>query len=363
MKRGTYLNRKYLAVGIILLLIGTCIIPSATSELTNSKKLINVTNIITVDDEPGDADFTSIKEAVIYSNPGDTIEVYSGTYLEQGIHIENDNIALLGISHELGEGNDTGKPYIKGNGTELIIMVEASNVIVSNFTIENTSSMACVQLGPIEPRDQNNNTISDCTISNSTHSGIFVGDIGRNIIIINNKISHCSTYGICASRLPLSLKIKGNIITDCKHRGIFFSGDGDNISYNTIRRCNTGISVYCGNNIVYGNDIEDCSVGVISNSLGDGNTITKNNFKNCSLIGCWWERTVQIYLLDGIIKGKKDIWMGNYWDAWNGVGSKKILGKITFILGVHIFSDILIMIPIPWVDFDRHPAKEPYDIP
>jgi len=106
--------------------------------------------------------------------------------------------------------------------------------------------------------------------------------------------------------LPLSLKIKGNIITDCKHRGIFFSGGGDNISYNTIRRCNTGISVYCGNNIVYGNDIEDCSVGVISNSLGDGNTITKNNFKNCSLIGCWWERTLQIYLIDGVFKDKKD---------------------------------------------------------
>ncbi|MCK4416200.1 MAG: hypothetical protein KAU84_03520, partial [Thermoplasmatales archaeon] len=58
--------QKGLAVAVILLFIGTCIIPSATSELTNSK------NIITVDDEPGDADFTSIKEAVDYSSPGDT---------------------------------------------------------------------------------------------------------------------------------------------------------------------------------------------------------------------------------------------------------------------------------------------------
>ena len=77
--------RKGLAVAVILLFMGTCIIPSATSGLTNGKNIITVDdepgeselthnkNIITVDDEPGDADFTSIKEAVNYSSPGDTI--------------------------------------------------------------------------------------------------------------------------------------------------------------------------------------------------------------------------------------------------------------------------------------------------
>jgi len=130
--------RKGLAVAVILLFIGTCIIPSATSELTNGK------NIITVDDEPGDADFTSIKEAVNYSSPGDTIEVYSGTYHEQEIRIVNDNITLLGISHELGEGDDSGKPFINGNGTESVIQVEACHVIVSNFKIENPWSKRMV---------------------------------------------------------------------------------------------------------------------------------------------------------------------------------------------------------------------------
>ena len=110
--------RKGLAVVVILLFIGTCIIPSATSQFTTSK-LTNGKNIITVDDEPGDADFTSIKEAVNYSSPGDTIEVYSGTYLEQGIHIVNDNITLLGIAHELGEGDDSGKPFINAEGKPL----------------------------------------------------------------------------------------------------------------------------------------------------------------------------------------------------------------------------------------------------
>ena len=101
--------KRILTIGVILLFIGMSI------PFTSSKQQ-SLGNVITVDDE-GDGDYTSIKEAVINSNPGDTIEVYSGTYLEQGIHIVNDNIALLGISHELGEGDDTGKPFIKGDGT------------------------------------------------------------------------------------------------------------------------------------------------------------------------------------------------------------------------------------------------------
>ncbi len=72
---------KCFTMGVILVLIGTCIIPSIRSERTHDKTLI------TVDDEPGDADFTSIKEAVNASSSGDSIWVYSGTYFEQGIHI------------------------------------------------------------------------------------------------------------------------------------------------------------------------------------------------------------------------------------------------------------------------------------
>ncbi len=351
--------KRILAIGVILLFIGMSIIPSISSEQ------ISIGDVITVDDE-GDGDYTSIKEAVKNASEGNTIEVYSGTYLEDGIRIEKENISLLGISYELGEGNDTGKPFIRGNGTDIIIRTEASYVIVSNFRIEKSSSMACIQLGPDEStdesRNQNNNTISDCIIRNSTHSGIRVGDIGRNIRIINNEISHCDTYGISAPRFPLSFNIAGNIITDCIQSGIYFSGGGDNISHNTIKRCYRGILVYGGNNIVYGNNIEDCSIGVISIGLGIGNTITKNNFKNYSFIGCWWKRTVQIYLLNGLIKDKKDRWMGNYWDTWIDVGPKKIHGKLNLILGVHIYSDILIMISIPWVDFDWHPASESYYI-
>ena len=353
--------KKGLAVAVILLFIGTCIIPSATSGLTNGK------NIITVDDEPGDADFTSIKEAVNYSSPGDTIEVYSGTYLEDEILITKENVNLLGISHELGEGNDTGKPFIKGDGTALVIHVEASHVIVSNFTIENPyahnlTSYSCILVGTKEAIELNNITISDCIIHN-TPKGISVGDVGKNNRIIHNEISNC-TYGIIAIRKTYrfwkTLNITGNVITDCFTVGIRFEGTRQNVSGNKIRRCGTGLDIYGGSrNIIYGNDINDCSVGIISR---DGrHTITKNNFKNYSLIGCWWERDLYISIWGFIgFLYDKDIWIGNYWDTWTGIGPKKILGKLT--IGITIFNRYLLQIPIPRFDNDWHPAQEPYDI-
>lgn len=57
------LDRKYLTIGVILFFIGTSIVPSIQSEFPNEK------NNIIDDDEPGDTDFTSIKEALNYSSP------------------------------------------------------------------------------------------------------------------------------------------------------------------------------------------------------------------------------------------------------------------------------------------------------
>ncbi len=363
--------QKGLAVAVILLFIGTCIIPSATSELTNSKRLTNGKNIITVDDEPGDADFTSIKEAVDYSSPGDTIEVYSGTYPEEGIRIVKENITLLGISHELGGGNDTGKPIIKGDGTTYVIKLIASNVTVSNFIIENSWSdisiyCSCIRVGTYWPDELYNITISDCIISDciirNSSSGIFVSHMGHmnNIKIINNQISHCNRYGIYVESVYIldevytvtgSFIISGNVITDCPEIGIYFWSDLQNVSGNRIKRCGYGIIIYGDKNIIYGNDIESCPVGIFDSLvLGHDNIITKNNFKNYSRGVNWW---MKLPFFNILIKFRKDnTWKENYWDTWIGVGPKIIPGRVV------IWEDIL----VPWFKFDWHPAKEPYDI-
>jgi hypothetical protein len=366
------LVRKYLTIGVIVFFIGTSIVPSIQSEFPYEK------NIITVDDEPGDADFTSIKEAVNSSNPGDTIEVYSGSYPEDGIRIVKENITLLGISHELGEGDDSGQPFIKGIGKALVLHVEASHVIVSNFLIENPwahnlTIYPCIAVGNttigIGEIERNNITISNCSIRNTPEVGISVGDVGKNIRIINNVILNC-TYGISTVRVThkfwMTVTITGNVITDCFIVGILFDRNQHNISGNKIRRCGRGIEIYPpgSRNIIYGNDIENCLIGVMISTEYGGNTIIKNNFKNYSLIRGWFHRNLYLSLA-GLItfyETPKDRWIDNYWDNWKGIGSKKILGKLTLERYIYIFNFPL-SITIPLVNHDLQPSKEPYVIP
>ena len=343
---------KYLALVSIFLLYEVCLISSASTSIIEYK------NVITVDDEPGDADFTSIKEAVDYCSPGDTIQVYSGIYNEDGIYIEKENISLLGISHELGEGNDTGKPFIKGNGSDSVIDIEASHVIVSNFTIENpdkeTMNFTCdifVQRNP--GYEQNNITIENCNITSSAHTGIYVSYIRDNICIINNYIYNCFLDGInIMSYSPISsFIISGNIITDCKNSGIEFMSNDRNISGNKIKRCKLGISFGGNNNVIYGNDIENCNTGISYG--GNGNIITMNNFKNYSRIGFWFNKL--------FFYPVKNRWIANYWDTWSGIGPMKILG-FSVIGWRLLFFQIQLLIPIPWFEFDCFPSYEPYDI-
>jgi len=345
------MKRKCLAVGIILLFIGTTIIPKVISEQTQRK------NIITVNDNGG-GDYTSIKEAVNQSNPGDTIEVYSGTYYEDWISLDKENISLLGVSHDLGGGNDTGKPFIKGNGTGTVIQIEVNHVTVSNFRVENPWSgslfVYCIHVGIEVVTKQNNDTISNCTLSNSTHSGIYCAGVGKDMKIIDNEISRCNDSGIIASETE-SFVLKSNTIMDVDGPGIMFDGVFHNVSGNVIKKCVIGIQIGGNYNRIEGNDIDNCSVGV--NDIGDGgNIITENNFRNYNQNEYWWERHVGAYILWGV---KKDSWISNYWDSWSGVGPKIILGHLIF--WIPLFVEVL-EVPIPWINFDWHPAQEPYNI-
>ena len=369
------LFRQGLIVGIILLFIGTYIVPSIWA---------NKGNIITVDDEPGDADFTSIKEALNYSSPGDTIEVYSGIYREEEIRITKENVSLLGISFELGGGNDSEKPFIKPDGTERVIIVEASHVIVSKFRIEKLSSSTCITLGADEPsHNQSNNTILDCFILNPYGSGISFNGIGRDINIINNTITGCKYDGISADSLDFN--ITGNVIIGIDFDGIDIRySHGKNISYNTIKSCGNGIHIdqgsdniiYCNdirschtgilnyggsNNTIYSNNIEDCPIG-FSNEGGGGNRIINNNFQECWNILPWFKVRFFDFLTN------KDKWTGNYWEIWRGISPKVITGQkiIPGIVYLGIYfpgGEFVIVIPIPRFEYDWQPAKEPYYIP
>ena len=70
------------------------------------------------------------------------------------------------------------------------------------------------------------------------------------------------------------------------------------------------------------------------------NWIYGNNFFN---------NGINAYFFNCII----NFWFGNCWDDWFLLFPRPIYGYI------FLFNDL----SIPWLNFDWHPAREPYDIP
>ena len=348
------MKRKCLAVGIILLFVGTCIIPPTTSKQTLGK------TVITVDDEPGDADYISIKDAVNHSNPGDEIEIYSGTYYEEGIIVNCNNTTIIGIAEELGQGNDTGKPFIQGNGNDTVLNVAASHVVITNLRIENVLSGLpwtdglYIGIGTI--RDFNNITITNISVRNCTACGIAHSADGNDIVLTHNDIQKCKT-GMAVSSLSKGTLCSNNTIIDCSN-GIQNEGNNDQFSDNIIRRCSVGINFYQGHSsLINRNHIVNCSVGIYLWN-GAENIITENNFINYSKNELWWRGYRAIFF--SLWSGKKDVWKNNYWGTWNGKGPQPIHGTRVITI---LFVPFPISISVKWLAFDWHPAQEPYDIP
>ena len=128
---------KAFVFAIIVLFIGAGVLP-ITGAIKNFEKVNIVMNLtsmdtITVDDE-GDGDYTSIQDAIDDANPGDTIKVYSGTYIENVV--VDKQLAIMGIGEELGIGDDVDKPSIDG-GSGDVVHIYADSVNVSGFIIQN----------------------------------------------------------------------------------------------------------------------------------------------------------------------------------------------------------------------------------
>jgi parallel beta-helix repeat protein len=323
------MKRKCLAIGIILLFVGTCIIPSIKSGL------IHQNNIITVDDEPGDANYISIKEAVNHSNPGDTIEVYSGTYYENGIWITKEGISLIGMPFELGNGSDTGKPFINGQGRDDVVDVKAPNVTITGFHIENRGEGYWCIIIILRNSD-------GCVISNNTlcyTQNSIIGSASNNTKIINNTIRYADVrYGICLSPYDNNL-VSDNVIDHCPTGICFIGGVHNTILRNHISNCSEfGIDIAgSGMNIIQFNTIENNNYG-LHIYVASFNRIKQNNFIN---------NTRQAGFDQSLGFTSDNHWAQNYWNRPR-------------ILPYPIVGTVFVI--MPWVQLDWRPAQEPYDI-
>jgi hypothetical protein len=147
--------------------------------------------VITVDNE-GDGNYKHIQEAINHANPGDTINVYSGTYYES-VSL-NKRLTIIGIPHELGSGTDTGSPvinasyYICGKGNLDALSISSNLCTVSGFNITGSKS-AGIFLNNVQ-----NNTISNNNIS-FNQIGILVNNNSQSNKFHNNKLRF-NNYGL-----------------------------------------------------------------------------------------------------------------------------------------------------------------------
>ena len=351
---------KTLAIGIILLFV--CINVNPSLAINNVKKIsMPVSNGKTFYvGGNGTGNYTKIQDAIDNASDGDTVFVYDDNSPYYENVVVNKSINLI--------GEDKNTTIIDGatNGNGVDISVD--NVKIVGFTINNCSNGAGICLY------SNNCIITDNIISYNI-AGILIGietyygsdsyeptvifNFGYNTIT-NNLIIGNKNLGIGLSNENNT--INGNIISQTQYGIMLMFAVANNLSNNFISENEYGIFIVASySNVIYRNNIsknEKLGVSIFCTSL---DKILQNNFiKNGQ--NAYFNQPIltriQIFknFLSLPIRGST--WNGNFWDRPRLMPCI-VPGLISLIRGPIMEAPYHFNI----FQFDRHPAKEPYDIP
>ena len=323
-----------------------------------------------------DTDNSKIRDNY-FSNNGGGIFLYESSM--NTISSNNDGGITLRDSNEntIRSNNDCRIKLEDGSNRNTITMNTISN---RNFGISIDSSK--------------NNTITDNNTSNNG-DGISLDEYSSGNTIMDNNISN-NENGICLHYSNNNTITNNNIISN-NNDGIYldFSSNNNNISGNIVSSNKwygielTGYSGQNNYNIITGNNI-------ISNHMGGlyvnfncyNNTITKNNIQNnkefglhlyysgyfvieknnihnnervgLEIVGFSHNNVIEknnfigngINVIHSLSSG--NTWDANYWDNWIGVKIKlPIFQKFPKVIFGGFPS---------FINFDWHPASEPYNI-
>jgi len=294
--------KKGLAVAVILLFIGMCVVPStAVQELKDVSTLSFDGNTIYVDDDntegPWDGTeehpFKKVEDGIHAANEGDTVYVFNGEYKEGHFDIEKP-IKVI--------GEDRENTIINAIGHSSVFLIWVSNCQISGFTIRNSTSDA-----------------TDWQIN------VF----RSNTIISNNIIENGDPVPI---RIIYSSRcyIFNNIIRNNGGGGI------------TITDYTADDTCY---NLIYGNHIEGNYRGIyFDGSRAYRNLVIRNNFI---------DNLKEDSTFDD---APRNLWINNYWNQ-PGVKPVKIKGTIRVSTFVYPYYK-----NVERTKYDWFPAQEPFQI-
>jgi parallel beta-helix repeat protein len=287
------LIRKGLAVVIILLFIGTAIIPSKGQKVETLSLLMPRGNTFYVGGN-GPGNYSTIQSAIDNASDEDTIFIYNGVYYEN--ILINKSISLI------GENKYT--TIIDGGRQSQISVVKimTSPFHIGNLTIQN-EDWDGIEAGYLGMQyTLSNSTICNCRIL-KTHIGVLfwnssnmlvsnctIFDNLEGVVLVESKycrIEHCvlSNRQRCVS---LNKGAQNNTVVECEMSGNASEQYGYGIDsfgdYNTISHCiisneGDGICIAWSNHT----RIDNCS---IYNNPARGISISKGNnnvIENCNI--------------------------------------------------------------------------------
>lgn len=288
--------KKGIIIGISLLFVlGNMLI--VTSK--NDDPMTTIRGVTLYVGGSGPGNYSTIWEAVLDANDGDTVFVYddSSPYVE--------NVVIYNKINLTGENKET--TVIDGNGTGNVITVSSDWVVISGFTIQNGGNGLYLD-------DRCNTTIADNIIKENSVDGILF-------------------YGSCDYNA-----VTGNIISDNGDVGIKFSSFSEYniISENLISNNNNGTSfaAYAYGEITRNSFEDNTGYAIVFNLWCNENRISFNNFIN--------NGNDVVFFTSSLNR-----WNFNYW------GRPRVLPKAIF--GLMGF--------IPWVNFDWRPLFIPRQVP
>ena len=327
------LIREWLVLGIILIFLGTCIVPATAQNIEKQSSR----GIWLYVGGSGLGNYTRIQDAVDNASNGDTIFVYNGTYHE--------NVLVSKSLTIIGE-NKVGT-IIDGNGGENGMNITAVFVTIIGFTIENTK-MAGVRV------NANNSMISGNIIKDFSTYGIWFDfcdahtasnnilmsglAIGIDLLFSNHNVITNNTILLTIGGGGISLYTSSNNTVQSNHidKGncpIAFSSNNNSWLNNSMKQSLMYFYGESNDNVLVGNFFNESGGLDIRDSYGSscGNKIYHNHFIDCGAQDAccnswdngypsggnyWYDYTDNDYNQDGIGDSAYNIYGGNNVDQY-----------------------------------------------